>query len=152
MNKIYSKYIYILSIGSLCSFATLLSAAPTLQYSKTYQSCINTAKTTGNKQLCISAEHLRQNERLNQAVKKLTSKLSTYEQSRLSDAQVEWQSLQNFKDDQCDQAAFDDENAAKSSGKNMTALDCDRQSLECVAERAHELEQGNVRAEYYLDP
>lgn len=92
MNKIYSKYFYILSIGSLCSlcsFATLLSAAPTLQYSKTYQSCINTAKTTGNKQLCISAEHLGQNERLNQAVKKLTPKLSAYQQSRLADAQVE---------------------------------------------------------------
>ena len=99
MNKIYSKYIYILSIASLCSFATLLSAAPTLQYSKTYQSCINTAKTTGDKQLCISAEHLGQNERLNQAVKKLTPKLSAYQQSRLADAQVEWQSLQNFKDD-----------------------------------------------------
>ena len=152
MDKIYSKYIYILSIASLCSFATLLSAAPTLQYSKTYQSCINTAKTTGNKQLCISAEHLGQNERLNQAVKKLTPKLSAYQQSRLADAQVEWQSLQNFKDDQCDQAVFDDENAVKPSGKNLTALDCDRESLERVAERAYELEQGNVRAEYYLDP
>lgn len=60
--------------------------------------------------------------------------------------------MQNFKDDQCDQAVFDVENAVKPSGKNLTALDCDRQSLERVAERAYELEQGNVRAEYYLDP
>lgn len=152
MNKIYSKYIYVLSIGSICGFTTLLAAAPALQYSKSYQSCINTAKTTANKQLCISTEHLGQNERLNQAVKTLTPKLSTYQQSRLADAQAEWRSLQNFKDDQCDQTAFNDENAAKSSGKNMTALDCDRQSLERVVERANELEQGNVRAEYYLDP
>ncbi len=34
----------------------------------------------------------------------------------------------------------------------MTGLDCDQQFLERVTERAIELEQGKVRAEYYLDP
>ncbi len=34
----------------------------------------------------------------------------------------------------------------------MTGLDCDHQLLERVTERAIELEQGKVKAEYYLDP
>lgn len=63
------------------------------------------------------------------------------------DAQKEWQAIHSFKDNQCNQTAFDDENAPTTSSKKMTGLDCDQQFLE----RAIELEQGKVKAEYYLD-
>ncbi|WP_353165623.1 lysozyme inhibitor LprI family protein [Acinetobacter sp.] len=152
MNNIFSKWLYIWGFVSLCGVATALSAAPTLQYSKTYDECTHAAKSSTNKQKCISAEYQRQNQRLKNAEQKLSATLSATEQKRLLDAQKEWRSLHTFYDDQCNQTAFDAENAPATSSKKITELDCDQQFLERVTERANELEQGKVRAEYYLDP
>lgn len=152
MNNIFSKWLYIWGLVSLSSVATALSATPTLQYSKTYDECTHAAKTATNKQKCISAEYQRQNQRLKNAEQKLSITLTANEQKRLLDAQKEWQAIHTFKDNQCNQTAFDDENAPTTSSKKMTGLDCDQQFLERVTEQAIELEQGKVRAEYYLDP
>lgn len=152
MNNIFSKWLYIWGLVSLSGVATALSAVPTLQYSKAYDECTHAAKTTSNKQKCISAEYQRQNQRLKNAEQKLSVTFTANEQKRLLDAQKEWQAIHTFKDNQCNQNAFDYENAPTASSKKITGLDCDQQFLERVTERAIELEQGKVRAEYYLDP
>jgi uncharacterized protein YecT (DUF1311 family) len=100
-------------------------------YSQRYNSCMdNSGGVTVEMHNCIGDEHTRQDSRLNQAYKKLTSQLSASRKKQFLTAQRLW--IQ-YRDANCQFYADPD-------GGTMATINAASCGLEMTAQRAKELE------------
>ena len=118
----------------LIVFGLLVNVAPVAaadkDMSKEYSTCIDKSNGVTSEMLdCISAEHERQDARLNENYKRLISKLSPKRKEQLLEAQRAWV---KFRDANC-RFYYDPEGC---SAAHLAGTDC---MLQATADRATEL-------------